>query len=267
MLIMILLAGLGLCLGSFVNALVWRVHRQKDFVRGRSQCVHCGHELAAADLVPVISWLSLRGRCRYCRKPISRQYPLVELVMAIIFIFSYAFWPGGVNTPADWLQLTTWLAASVGLLALLVYDARWMLLPNKILYPTLAVAFYGRALYIGGFESHPFRALGAWLLSVLIASGFFWVLFQVSKGKWIGYGDVRLGLLTGTLLADPLQALLMILLASVLGAALALPLLASGRKRMTEKLAFGPFLIISTGLVLLFGDQLIDWYRSLLMQT
>lgn len=87
----IILILLGLCLGSFVNALVWRLHENKDFVKGRSQCINCGHVLAARDLVPLFSWLTLGGKCRYCRRKVSVQYPLIELVGAAVFALSYAF--------------------------------------------------------------------------------------------------------------------------------------------------------------------------------
>src|SRR5690606_6942893 len=100
--IIAVLALLGLCLGSFVNALVFRVHAQSKLKsgskkkigkrdvdlsvsRGRSVCIHCGHELAAKDLIPLLSWLLLRGKCRYCHRPISWQYPLVELTASLLF--------------------------------------------------------------------------------------------------------------------------------------------------------------------------------------
>src|SRR5690348_8244818 len=114
--IVLLLGALGLGLGSFVNALVWRLHEQElaeeepkhkrakgkarqlsakelSIVSGRSMCPDCHHELAPQDLIPVLSWLWLRGKCRYCSKPISWQYPLVELVTAALFIVSYLSWP------------------------------------------------------------------------------------------------------------------------------------------------------------------------------
>src|SRR5882762_114793 len=106
--IIVVLAILGLCFGSFVNAAVWRIYAQEQvkskklqvkkstnlsIVNGRSVCPHCEHELAAKDLMPVFSWLSLGGKCRYCKKPISRQYPLVELLTAVLFVFSYLYWP------------------------------------------------------------------------------------------------------------------------------------------------------------------------------
>ncbi|HSX18183.1 MAG TPA: prepilin peptidase [Candidatus Saccharimonadales bacterium] len=261
---LIILAWLGLCAGSFVNALVWRIKNNKDFVKSRSQCVHCGHELAAIDLIPVLSWLLLRGRCRYCGKPISQQYPIVELIAAVTFVVSFIFWPGGVYGAGDWVLFVTWLLTSIGLLALLIYDLKWMLLPNKILYPTLLVATAGRLIYIASFDARFLHALLQWVLSVLVASGIFWAIFMFSNGRWIGYGDVRLGLITGTVLADPQKAVLMIFLASLLGTILTLPALLRGRKAITTRIPFGPFLIAATGLTLLFGSDLIERYRRLI---
>lgn len=286
--IWVILTVLGLCAGSFVNALVWRLRQQEllaqnkgvrsknygkkslihnssfSILSGRSQCPHCHRELAAKDLVPVLSWLFLRGKCRYCNRPISIQYPVVELTTAAIFNISYAYWPGGVYGVGDWVILITWLVTSVGLLALLIYDLKWMLLPNKIIYPTLAIAVTGRLIYLVSFESDLEPAIAEWALSVLIASGIFWLIFTMSSGKWIGYGDVRLGLITGTILADPLLSLMMIFVASVLGTLVALPALAAGRKRIGSHIPFGPFLITATAIVLIVGQAPIDWYKRLL---
>ena len=159
--IWVILIAFGLCAGSFVSAVVWRVRKQEtgnkkqelSILKGRSQCPHCCHVLAWHDLIPLFSWLSLRGRCRYCSQPISWQYPLTELAAVGIFTVSYAYWPGGVYGVGDWVVLITWLITSVGLLALLVYDLKWMLLPNRILYPTLAIAAGGRLVNgIGGHD-------------------------------------------------------------------------------------------------------------------
>jgi len=265
----IVLVVLGLILGSFINAWVWRVSQQLggkplSILTGRSQCPHCGQQLSPKDLVPILSWLSLRGRCRYCAQPIGAQYPVVEILAGLVFGLSYLWWPGGLHSNADWLQLGTWLAASVGLIALLVYDARWTMLPNKIVYPTLALAVAGRLIYMLAYADDKLHFGLMWLASLVVASGFFWVLYTISKGKWIGYGDVRLGLITGTILLTPTKASLMIFLASVLGSLWAIPLLLSGRQQLSTKLAFGPFLIASTMVILLFGDRFINWYQRLL---
>ena len=280
--IVVFLAVLGLCLGSFVNAVVWRIREQDlrsqsldlrkkkrkvqdlSILHGRSQCTDCGHQLAPKDLIPVLSWLFLRGRCRYCKKPISPQYPVVELVLAVVFVASYLFWPNDLGQLGQWLLLATWLGSSVGLLALLIYDLKWMLLPNRILYPTFFVALAGRLAYIAFFAPQKVMSYELLVISLLVASGIFYLLFYVSQGRWIGFGDVRLGLITGTVLGKPSLSLLMIFIASVLGTLFAMPSLLSGRKKLVSKLPYGPFLIVATAICLLWGESLIHWYKSLL---
>jgi prepilin signal peptidase PulO-like enzyme (type II secretory pathway) len=270
----LILAWAGMAFGSFVNALVWRIHEQSkkrksksinlSIVNGRSICPHCRHLLAWYDLVPVFSWLSLKGKCRYCKKTISKQYPIVEIASALVFIASYIWWPGSLSGAGDWILFITWLACSVGLLALLVYDARWMLLPNRIIYPTFFIAALGRLIYIIGYENHKLHALLMWAASIAVASGIFWILFVISNGRWIGFGDVRLGLITGTLLASPSKSFLMIMLGSLLGTLFMLPALALGKKNLASKLPYGPFLIGATMIIVLFGENILNWYEHFL---
>lgn len=128
----------GLLGGSFLNALIWRVHEGRSIVKGRSMCPHCHHQLAAADLVPVASWLMLRGKCRYCSKPISLQYPAVELLTGFLFGLSYyGLHPVGL---AGWVNFVVWLYFLGSLIFLAVYDLKWLILPNKILLPAVGVA-------------------------------------------------------------------------------------------------------------------------------
>lgn len=272
--LILILAIIGLAMGSFVNALVWRLHEQTktkrseaknlSILRGRSMCVHCHHELAAKDLVPVLSWLQLRGKCRYCRKPISAQYPLVELATMAVFVLSYVWWPLNLADHSARLLLITWLVSSVGLMALLVYDFKWLILPNRLVYPTLAAALAGRLGYILCFSGRPIHHLGQLVLSVAAASGIFWLLFEVSNGRWIGFGDVRLGLVLGCLLASPSLSILMIFLASVLGLLAFLIGTFGSNRSFSQKIPYGPFLIIGTWLAIVFGQSLINWYTHLL---
>jgi len=256
---------LGLCFGSFVGALTWRIHKNMDFVKARSQCDICGHILEPKDLIPLFSWLYLKGKCRYCGKPISMEMPLVELTTAAIFVLSYLFWPTSLDLAGNLVLFVTWLICSVGLVALALYDLKWMLLPSKILYPTLLVAIVGQFIYLIGYAPNKLHYGLSWLAAVAVASGIFLIIFTVSSGRWIGYGDVRLGLITGTLLQTPGKSLLMIFLASVLGSLAVLPLLATGKKSLSAKLPYGPFLIFSTYLCIVFGDSLISWYQNLFL--
>lgn len=274
--VIIILAWLGLCFGSFVNALVWRLHEQSkkqpkslkqrqnlSVIKGRSMCPNCHHVLAWYDLIPFLSWVMLGGRCRYCKKPISWQYPIVELAAAAVFVLSYLCWPGGLHHAGDWMLFVTWIASSVGLLTLLIYDARFMLLPNKILYPTFFIAAAGRLVYIIGFAPRKWHDLLLWIASIAVASGIFWVLYIASNGKWIGFGDVRLGLITGTVLASPAKSFLMIFIGSILGTIFVLPAIITHKKRLTSRLPYGPFLIIAAWVAVLFGNNIINWYKNL----
>jgi len=271
--IIALLVALGLCFGSFVNALVWRLNEQGkkmtkknkgkaadlSIIHGRSMCPNCRHTLAARDLVPLLSWLSLRGRCRYCQKPVSFQYPLVELCLALLFVSSYIWWPVSLSG-AQISIFVLWLVLLIGLLALFVYDLRWMLLPSRIIYP-LAVIAIVQAIISVASAHRPAVALGNEMLSVIVGGGIFYVLYQVSAGKWIGGGDVRLGWLLGLIAGTPARSFFLILVAAVLGTIFSLPQLALHKLKRNSTIPFGPFLIIAIIVVQLFGHAILAWYR------
>ncbi|HUS25756.1 MAG TPA: prepilin peptidase [Nevskiaceae bacterium] len=260
--IVLLLIVLGLVFGSFVNAFVWRVHEGKDWVRGRSECPHCHHQLAGKDLVPFFSWLALGGKCRYCHHKIEDS-PLVELVTPLLFVISYAFWPEPLHG-AGLFQFVLWLVFLVGFVALAVYDLRWFLLPDKVVYPLIALAavqVLGLWLFYNGRWQD---VLGA-AAGAAIISGVFYVLFQISKGTWIGGGDVKLGVVLGLLAGGPLESLLLLFAASLTGTVLALPFLVQGKAHRATPLPFGPLLIFGLVVVRLFGADLIDWYTHLLV--
>lgn len=262
---------LGLCMGSFVNALVYRLRlhetnpklsKKYSILKGRSICPDCKHGLAAKDLIPLISWLMLKGKCRYCKKPISAQYPLIEAATAAVFVISYIFWSGEL-TGANILAFIVWLGISVGLIALAVYDIRWMILPNKIIFP-LFILVAGNIL-IQSVLSSDYDLVISSLWGVLIGGGIFYVLFQISGGRWIGGGDVKLGFLLGSITGGPVFAFLMLFIASLLGSIFSVPLILKTRLGARTKIAFGPFLILSAMIVTLFGEKIIDLYNNLLM--
>ncbi len=228
-------------------------------------CPNCKHELAWHDLIPLFSWLLLKGKCRYCKKPISIQYPIVELMLGLVFVWSYLAWSDDLTTSAGVYSLVVWLIASVGLMALAVYDYKWMQLPTIISYSLIIFTVISRVIYIVYFEQNIKSALLNWALALAISSGLFFVLYMVSKGKWIGDGDITLGVILGTLLASPWLSFLMIFTASVLALIFSLPSILSSKSKLKKQIPFGPFLILGTFLVLLYGQPLIDWYKKLLL--
>ena len=263
---------LGLALGSFVNALVWRMWQQSlpvkkrgaskqelSIVSGRSMCPDCKHVLAWYDLLPFISWAMLRARCRYCKKPIHWQYPLLEVSMAGLFVASYVFWPTELASVSSLVMFVVWLMSLVGLAALAVYDTRWMLLPNRLVFSVGMIAAVGVVNRLIASDD-PLSSLLMTMGAVSVGGGIFYILFQLSSGRWIGGGDVKLGFVLGLLLASPAQAFLMLFLASLLGLVVALPAVITHRTSSTTKIPFGPFLIGATIITQLFGQSIIDWY-------
>lgn len=263
---------LGLCFGSFVNALVWRVYQQSlpakkqtasdkelSILTGRSMCPHCKHTLAWYDLLPVVSWVSLLGRCRYCRQTISVQYPLVELLTAGLFVLSWILWPDSSSQLFSVVSLTVWLGAVVCFVALVIYDLKWMLLPNRIVFPLMAFGLVTAVITLINSSNIASTILNM-LVAVAVAGGLFYVLFQVSGGTWIGGGDVKLGFAIGLLLGTPVLAFVMLFLASILGLVASIPAMLSRKKGLSGQIPFGPFLIVATITVKLIGIPIIGWY-------
>jgi len=282
-LVMTLLAVLGLLFGSFAGATVWRLRARQlvadkkageavdakelkqlkplahqKVLKDRSRCLSCGYTLRWYDLIPIVSWLSLKGRCRSCRKPIGRMEPLLEVGMAVFFVASYIFWPFLLTTPLEVAFLAVWLLAGVGLIILFAYDAKWYLLPNSVTFTVVALGVVSvvlRGFMIGNWESILFNTLGA----VGVLSGIYLVLYLVSKGRWIGFGDIKLGLALGLLLADWQLALLALFAANLLGCLVVIPFLLTKKLSRTSQVPFGPFLIIGMIVTQLFGWYLLEW--------
>lgn len=264
MTILILLL-LGLCLGSFVNALVWRLHKNKakSLLTDRSECPHCHKKLQAVDLVPLVGWLVLRGKCRYCKKPISVQYPLVEAGVALLFVLSYLVWPYPLDAWYQWFNFGVWLTYIVGLAALFVYDLRWYILPDKIVFPLIILALVN--IFVQFFAHQPqgdaFAAFQYYLFGLLPIAGVYWLIYSFSKGKLVGFGDVKLGIFFGLALGWP-GALLTLFLANILGSLFVIPPLLMKKLKRSSRVPFGPFLIGGFLIAGLWGEPIINWYLS-----
>ncbi len=267
----VILVLLGLCFGSFVNALVWRVHENEkksaknklSVLKGRSMCPNCKYELGILDLIPIFSWVMLTGKCRNCNKPISWQYPVVEALTAVLFVASYINWPYELSS-TGYLLLASWLVCLIFFVALAVYDIKWMLLPNKLVYILIGTSLVN-AITLGIQKNDLKGVLISSLLGVLFSAGFFYVLFQVSSGKWIGGGDVKLAIALGILVGGPIRSVLMLFIASLAGSLVSLILVVAHKTKIKSRVPFGPFLIIATYIVYIWGNQIINWYENLFL--
>lgn len=260
--VILVLIVLGLIWGSFVNAFVWRLHEGKDWVHGRSECTVCHRPLASKDLIPVLSWLSLKGKCRYCHKPI-KDSPITELCVPVLCVISYVWWPWALQGEGL-LRFIFWIVFIVGFTILAVYDLRWKLLPNKVVYPLIALAVL-QTLAISLFYLHSISILENAAIGALILSGGFYILFQVSAGKWIGGGDVKLAMVLGILCGGAWQALLLLFVASLAGTLVATPLLATKKLKAKATIPFGPYLLFASFIIELFGTAFIHWYMHLIV--
>jgi prepilin signal peptidase PulO-like enzyme (type II secretory pathway) len=258
--IYLLLAVLGLVMGSFLHAVVWRIHAHKDFVKDRSRCDHCNHVLAWYDLVPVASWLSLGGKCRYCHKKITWHHPAIEVATAALFLLSYVAWPYAFDASFSVELFVLWLAILVFCVALSVYDLRWMLLPDVMTYPLMVIGLvFGVVRFAGIEQQGALQVATSLLLGVATLAGLYGALYAVSRGKWVGFGDVKLGVFMGLALGGPFSVVAL-MAANILGVLVIVPGLASGRLNRKSRLPFGPFLIAGFIIAALFGAAIIDWY-------
>ena len=248
---------LGLAVGSFLNCVIFRLEREESFLKGRSYCPNCRHQLSWQDLVPLFSFLILRGRCRYCKKPISWQYPLVEIATAILFILvAYYSFPN--------LLATIYLLLATSLLIIIfVFDLKYYIIPDGAVWAAIAVS--GIWYLVSGIflEFYTKYQILNTIYSAIGAALFFLLIFLISRGKWMGFGDVKLAFFMGLFLGFP-NILAALFLAFLIGAIIGVCLIIIGRKKFSSEVPFGPFLIMGTFLALFFGEKLISWYLGFL---
>lgn len=280
---------LGACLGSFAGATVWRMRARqlvqdkqakepvdtKEYKRllpltqskltsDRSQCLHCGTVLKWYDLIPIISWLGLRGKCRACHKPIGTFELVIELGVAAFFVLSYIFWPFALDSGLDIARFVIWLGAGVILAILFAYDAKWFLLPDKL---TIALGIAGAAtaiiavMHSADMSGTVISIAGA----LAILSGLYLILYLVSRGQWIGFGDIKLGIGLALLLSDWQLAVLALFAANLIGCVIVIPALARGKLKRNSHVPFGPLLITGMIVAQFVGPWLLDFYIGTLI--
>ena len=245
----------GLIFGSFLNCVIYRLHSGESFLKGRSFCPNCQHILSWPDLIPVFSFLILKGKCRYCHKPISLQYPLVELATGTVFLL--IFW----NLEFGIWDLLFRLLISCFLIIIFVYDLKHYIIPDQVIYPAIVIAFLYN-IYQFTIDNQQLTINN--FLSAFGSAAFFLTLVLISHEKWLGWGDVKLAFLMGLFLGWP-KILLALFLAFFIGAIIGIELIILGKKTLKSEIPFGPFLVSGTFLALFFGQKILDWYLNLFL--
>lgn len=245
---------LGLAIGSFLNVAVYRLKAGKSFLKGRSYCDFCKKQINWQDNVPLLSFLVLKGKCRYCQKKIPLEYFLIELLTGLGFLGIYWFWKANYGWDLDSiLLLVYWLVLFSGSLALAVYDFKTMLIADEILLPLILTAF------LRLFWSNQWQILPAAFLSM----GFLGLIWLVTRGKGMGFGDVKLAFLMGLVLGWP-KIVVAYFLAFLTGALVGVILVLIKKMKMKGKIAFGPFLVMGMLVAKLWGDRIWSWYMGML---
>jgi len=237
----------GLVFGSFFNVVGLRVPVKESIVRPPSHCTNCQRQLTALDLVPILSYVWLGGKCRSCGQKISWIYPFMELITGILFAFAY--WK---------LGFTVEFFVAILLISLLVIivvsDFAYMLIPDKVLLFFLPLLFIGRVL----------SSLTPWWDSVLGAVVGFGILYSIavlSKGG-MGGGDIKLFFLLGLVLGT-LNALLTLFIAAVIGMVVGIIVLKIRQQGRKTPIPFGPSIAAAAIVVYFYGDALMNWYLGL----
>lgn len=245
---------LGLFFGSFLNVLIDRLPQGENPWRGRSRCDYCKKTLGVWDLLPVISFLWLRGKCRYCHKRLSWEYPLLELFTASVFgICGLALLNHYINHPYLGLILTAGLIIASSFIVIFFADIKYQIIPDEMI-----ISLLGGSLLFIVFTS---RSLLPYLLTSLIAAGFFLAIYVVTRGRGMGFGDVKLVFALGLFLGFP-KALIALYIAFLTGAVVSLILILVKKKRLKSRIAFGPFLVGGSVLSLIFGQYIAQWYLN-----
>src|SRR5579859_5242263 len=265
---------LGASVVSFLGVIVDRLASKEPIWKGRSHCDHCRHNLAAIDLIPILSYFLLKRKCRYCHKKLSWFYPIIELVtgLSYLVIVLAVFQQSTVLlTQIHYYLLTLYYFLLIGALLVIFFaDLRYGIIPFKMVVFALLITLLWDIL----FSYLSFTPLEVQLLglqtnllpvfaSAIGASGFFLLLFLFTKGRGMGFGDVVYALLMGSILGFP-RVILGLYLAFVTGAIVSLVLLIIKKKKLKGgTIPFGPFLVFGTYVSLLWGPQLIALFLKI----
>lgn len=278
----------GCFFGSFLNVVSDRIQSKEGIIFGRSHCIFCKTKLVLKDLVPLFSFLKLKGKCRYCGEKLSWYYPLSEFITGFLF-FALAYFlklpdflSGGFQS---WLYFIYLLFIICSYIVIFLSDAKYRIIPNKVVIPSIVISIIFlliRSVYflldlkkdlVGDDFGYYLLKVGYWnsrlldevkmlvliLISAFLLGFFFWLLVVLTKERGMGYGDIKLGVLVGLVNEFPVN-ILAVFMGFVLGALFSLVLMGLKKKTMKDTIPFGPFLVVGSLICLVWGKQIVDFY-------
>jgi leader peptidase (prepilin peptidase)/N-methyltransferase len=244
----------GLIIGSFLNVCIYRIPRGESIAWPGSHCPACDHDLKWYDNIPLVSYLVLKGKCRYCKTKISLQYPLVESLNAFVYLIIYLKF----GFKVDFIFYS--LMSSV-LIAIIFIDLKEMIIPDSLVLCILILSIIQKTINYFLYNLSP-DLIGS-ILGLIAAGGLFLAIVFLSRGG-MGGGDVTLIGALGFVLGVK-YIFLCIFLSFILGAIISIVLLAAKIKTRKDPIPFGPFIVLGFFLTVLKGQDIINWYFSLLL--
>lgn len=240
---------LGLFIGSFLNVLSDRLPKDEDVFWGRSHCDHCKKKLRPLDLIPVLSYIFLRAKCRYCHKKISIKYPAVELSTGLGFVYIYSY----SSSPISLIFLLLLFSIFV---VIFMSDLQYLIIPNTVVFPGVILVLLYKLIYFhGSLIPNIIAGFGAFL--------FLYFLYLITRGRGMGFGDVKFSLIMGILLGFP-EIVIAFYIAFLTGAFVSFILLLLGRVHFGQQIPFGPFLVLSTIITYLWRENLLALFLKFL---
>lgn len=251
----------GTIIGSFLNVLIDRLPNEES-INGRSHCDFCKKTIAPYDLIPVLSFILLKGRCRYCKKKLSIQYPLIELLTGLIFvlIFNFQFLIFNKNFEfqiLNLMQLSIFFAIASCFIVIFFADVKYQIIPDEVQISLFILVLFQKII-----EGGTVMQFGSNLFASIVVASPILFLYLITKGKGMGFGDVKLSLIIGFLLGIK-GGLSALYIAFIIGACVGICFLLLKKKKMKSKIAFGPFIVSGVVILILFQQQVFSLVQKI----
>ena len=246
----ILIITLALLIGSFLNVCIYRIPKGESIAFPASHCMSCGKNLKAIDLVPVLSYVFNKGKCRYCSSKISLQYPIVESLNAIVYFMLF-------NKYGLTFTFVEYAVLSSLLIVISFIDYQYQIIPDGLVTFGLILGVVSAVLKINNIH------LLSGIVGFMVGGGLFLLIALVSKGA-MGGGDIKLMAIIGFILGWK-YTLMVSLLSFIIGAILSITLMILKIKGRKDYIPFGPFIAIATYITILYSEEILDWYIKLII--
>jgi len=256
---------LGSAIGSFLNVLIDRLSTNKS-ITGRSHCDHCQQQIIWHDLFPIVSFLFLKGKCRFCHKKLSFYYPIIEIITGFTFITTFFIITNHDKTKMIpdfrlWQSniplLIIYLGIFSSLIVIFFADLKYQIIPDSMQVALLVFSLLFQIMSIGLGDNLSLYLFGQWISNGLLVMLPILFLFLITKGNGMGFGDVKLSFIIGFFLGLK-GGLIALYLGFIIGALGGVILILFKRKGLKSKIAFGPFLVMGMVMVMIWGSQIFE---------